>query len=136
MFLLARWCSATVSAAQDAAGRIFGTVYDPQGAVVPDVHVTADQYRDSGHRGTQPRTKTGYSSYWRFLLATYKVTAEHTGFRTVMTAEQKLQINQALRIDIKLEVGSTNQTVDVGAEAAASRDRERNLWDSRLLDER
>ena len=35
-----------------------------------------------------------------------------------ISAEQKLSINQALRIDIKMEVGATSQTVDVGAEAA------------------
>ncbi|MGO9169134.1 MAG: TonB-dependent receptor plug domain-containing protein, partial [Candidatus Sulfotelmatobacter sp.] len=36
----------------------------------------------------------------------------------MISAEQKLLINQALRIDIKMEVGAASQTVVVGAEAA------------------
>jgi hypothetical protein len=116
LFLLAM-VLATVSAAQDAAGRIFGTVYDPQGAVVPDVHVTVTNTATHDTRNAAT-DKAGYFQLLALPIGTYKVSAEHTGFRTVMTAEQKLQINQALRIDIKLEVGSTNQTVDVGAEAA------------------
>jgi len=39
-------------------------------------------------------------------------------FCKVNSAEQKLLINQSLRIDFKMEVGAESQTVDVGAEAA------------------
>ena len=46
------------------------------------------------------------------------MTAEHTGFRTVISPEQKLFINQALRIDVKMEVGAEKQTINVGVEAA------------------
>jgi hypothetical protein len=46
------------------------------------------------------------------------VTAEHAGFRSVVSQEQKLLINQALRIDFKMGVGAATQTVEVGAEAA------------------
>ena len=109
--------SPAVSSAQDATGRIFGTIYDQQGAVVPDVHmmVTNTATQDTRNATTD---KAGYFQLLALPIGTYKVSAEHIGFRTVMTTEQKLLINQALRIDIKLEVGSTNQTVDVGAEAA------------------
>ena len=46
------------------------------------------------------------------------MTAEHAGFSRVISPEQKLQINQALRVDFKMQVGAESQTVDVGAEAA------------------
>jgi Carboxypeptidase regulatory-like domain/TonB-dependent Receptor Plug Domain len=115
LFLLATL--PTVSSAQDATGRIFGTVYDPQGAVVPDVHMTVTNTATQDTRNATT-DKSGYFQLLALPIGIYKVSAEHMGFRTVMTTEQKLLINQALRIDIKLEVGSTNQTVDVGAEAA------------------
>jgi hypothetical protein len=40
LFLLAALVSPMVSLAQDATGRIFGTVYDQQSAVVPGVRIT------------------------------------------------------------------------------------------------
>jgi carboxypeptidase family protein/TonB-dependent receptor-like protein len=105
------------SLAQDATGRIFGTVYDPQGLVVPDVQITATNTATQDAR-VATTNKEGTFQLLALPIGNYKLTAEHTGFRTVISAEQKLLINQALRIDIKLEVGAENQTVEVGAEAA------------------
>lgn len=109
--------AATVSSAQDATGRIFGTVYDQQGAVIPAVQITVTNTATQDAR-TTTTDKEGYFQVLALPIGNYKVTAEHTGFRTVISAEQKLFINQALRIDVKMEVGAENQTVEVGAEAA------------------
>jgi outer membrane receptor protein involved in Fe transport len=103
--------------AQNATGRIFGTIYDPQGAVVPDVHVTATNVATRETR-TATTNKEGTYQILSLQIGDYTVTAEQTGFRTEISAQQKLLINQALRIDFKLSVGSTSQTVEVGAEAA------------------
>jgi hypothetical protein len=40
------------------------------------------------------------------LTGNYKVTAEHPGFRGVVGAEQKLLINEALRIDFKMQLAN------------------------------
>src|SRR5580658_2051929 len=106
-----------LSSAQDATGRIFGTVYDQQAAVIPAVQITVTNTATQDARSTVTN-KQGYFQVLALPIGNYKVTAEHTGFRTVVSAEQKLLINQALRIDIKMEVGASSQTVDVGAEAA------------------
>ncbi|MGA8186619.1 MAG: carboxypeptidase regulatory-like domain-containing protein, partial [Candidatus Sulfotelmatobacter sp.] len=105
------------SSAQDATGRIFGTVYDQQGAVIPEVRITVTNMATQEAR-VATTDKEGSFQMLALPIGNYKVTAEHTGFRTVASAEQKLLINQALRIDFKMEVGAANQTVDVGAEAA------------------
>ncbi|MGB8011620.1 MAG: TonB-dependent receptor [Terriglobales bacterium] len=106
-----------VSSAQDATGRIVGTVYDPQGAVIPAVQITAINTATQDAR-TATTDKEGYFQILSLPIGNYKVSAEHSGFRTEMSAEQKLQINQALRIDFKMQVGTASQTIDVGAEAA------------------
>jgi hypothetical protein len=106
-----------VSLAQDAVGRIFGTVYDQQGLVVPEVRITATNTATQETRAATTN-KEGTFQLLALPIGDYKVTAEHAGFRTVNSAEQKLQINQALRIDFKMEVGAENQTIDVGAQAA------------------
>jgi Carboxypeptidase regulatory-like domain/TonB-dependent Receptor Plug Domain len=105
------------SSAQDATGRIFGTVYDQQGAVIPAAQITVTNTATQDPR-TATTDKEGYFQVLALPIGNYKVKAEHAGFRTVLSAEQKLFINQALRIDIKMEVGAASQTVDVGAEAA------------------
>ncbi len=106
-----------LASAQDATGRIFGTVYDPQGLPVPAVHITVTN--TATHVARLATTDNeGTFQLLALPIGNYQVTAEHIGFRRVVSAEQKLLINQVLRIDIKMEVGVESQTVDVGAEAA------------------
>src|ERR1700691_731962 len=103
--------------AQDATGRIFGTVYDQQGAVIPAVQITVTNTATQVVR-TAITDKEGSFQLLALSIGTYKVTAEHAGFRSVVSQEQKLLINQALRIDFKMEVGAATQMVEVGGEAA------------------
>jgi hypothetical protein len=106
-----------VSWAQDATGRILGTVYDQQGLVVPDVKITVTN-TDTQDTRKATTNKEGIYQLLGLPIGNYKVSAEHAGFSKVNSAEQKLLINQSLRIDFKMEVGAESQTVDVGAEAA------------------
>ena len=106
-----------VSHAQDATARITGTVSDATGAVVPEAHVTVTNTATHDSRNTTS-DQNGFYQVLALPIGTYRVTAVHQGFRTVVSTEYKLLINQALRVDIKLEVGSANQKVEVGAEAA------------------
>jgi hypothetical protein len=85
--------------------------------VIPAVQVAITNTATKYAR-TVTTNKDGYFQVLALPIGNYKVTAEHTGFRTVISQEQKLLINQALRIDFKMEVGAENQTVEVGAEAA------------------
>jgi hypothetical protein len=106
-----------LASAQDATGRIAGTISDSTGAVIPGVQVTVTSTATQVSR----KATTNQDGYYQVLalpIGNYKVTAEHAGFRTVISNEYKLLINQALRLDIKMEVGAANQTVEVGAQAA------------------
>jgi hypothetical protein len=116
--LLVAIATPIASSAQDATGRIFGTVYDPQGAVVAAAQIIVTNTATQVER-TATTDNTGYFQVLALPIGNYTVRAEHAGFRTVISAEQKLLINQAQRIDIKMEVGTASEKIEVGAEAAA-----------------
>src|SRR5271154_6918726 len=100
------------AAAQEASGRVIGVVTDPSGSVVPQAKVTVTNVDTN----TSNQTTTGTDGSYQVLLlpvGSYRVTAEAQGFRKTVTAPQKLEINQSLKVDVKLEVGSTNETVQV-----------------------
>ena len=109
--------SSGVSHAQDATARITGTISDATGAVVPGAQVTVTNTATHVSRDTTS-DHDGFYQVLALPIGAYRVTAAHQGFRTVVSTEYKLLINQALRVDIKLEVGSASEQVDVGAEAA------------------
>ena len=117
MMLITLLLLAPISRAQEATGRITGTVSDPSGAVIPDVQVTVTNSAMQSSR----KTTTDHDGHYQVLslpIGDYTVTAEHDGFRTVVIGHNKLEINQALRVDVQLPVGATNQTIEVGAQAA------------------
>src|ERR1700685_3498705 len=109
--------ASAVSVAQDATGRIFGTVYDQQGAVIPDTQVTVTNSATKDLR-VATTNKDGYFQILALPIGNYKVTSQHTGFRTVDSQEQKLLMNEGLRIAFKMAVAAERQPVGVGAEAS------------------
>jgi hypothetical protein len=106
-----------LSRAQEATARITGTVSDASGAVIPGVQVTVTNTATQVSR----EVTSDHGGFYQVLalpIGAYKVAATRQGFRTVVSPEYKLLINQALRIDIKMEVGAASEKVEVGAEAA------------------
>jgi outer membrane receptor protein involved in Fe transport len=105
------------SAAQTVTGRIIGTVTDVQGAAITGAKVSVI------NTGTNVRLEVisnadGFYQVLELPVGTYSVTAEHEGFSKVVTAPQPLDINQALRVDVHMKVGSVVETVRVEAQAA------------------
>lgn len=103
--------------AQDATGRIVGTITDPSGAVIPSVHVVVTNAETHVSR----EATTNSSGFYQVLalpIGNYTISADHKGFNPVTTNSNKLEINQSLKVDIKLEIGSKTETVTV--ESAAS----------------
>jgi hypothetical protein len=102
------------SLAQESTGKILGTVTDQNGAVVPDAKITVTDVSTKIGRETTT-DKDGNFQVISLPIASYKVTAEKAGFKKAVSEEQKLLINQALRIDVKLDPGSITETVEVSA---------------------
>lgn len=105
------------SLAQESTGRILGTVTDQNGAVLPDAKITVTDVATKIGRETTT-DKDGNFLVISLPIASYQVTAEKAGFKKAVSAEQQLLINQALRIDIKLDPGLVTEVVEVSAAGA------------------
>lgn len=103
--------------AQNTTGRVIGTVTDERDAGIPDAKVIVINTDTSAHWETVTGTDGAYQVL-NLPIGDYNVTVEHEGFTKVITSPQSLQINQSLRIDVRMKVGAVSQTVRVEANAA------------------
>src|SRR5580765_1475951 len=110
-------CVQSAVSAQEAGGKVIGTVTDPKGAVIAGAKITVTNV---GTQVTREATTDNDGSFEVLSLpiGSYRVTAEQTGFKKTVSEVEKLLINQSLRFDIKMEVGSTSETVTVTSQAA------------------
>lgn len=97
---------------QDATGRVTGIIFDQSGATIADAHVTVMNVATHISRETNSDA-TGFYQVLALPIGYYTVTVERQGFRSATTAQSKLEINQTLKIDVKLEVGTANETITV-----------------------
>jgi hypothetical protein len=102
--------------AQNAAGRIIGNVTDPSGASISGATVTVTNV--ATQVAQQAVTdKDGYFQVLAIPIGTYSVAFEKDGFQRQVFENQKLQINQSLRIDAKLALGSKTEVIEVKDQA-------------------
>jgi hypothetical protein len=102
--------------AQNAAGRIIGNVTDPSGASVSAATVTVTNVATQVSQQTVT-DKEGYFQVLAVPIGTYTIAIEKDGFQRQVFENQKLQINQSLRIDAKLALGSKNEVIEVKDQA-------------------
>ncbi|HLW79412.1 MAG TPA: M56 family metallopeptidase, partial [Terriglobia bacterium] len=103
------------AAAEKAPGKIWGTVYDPSGAVVPDATVTIS---NPATKVTQS-VSTGQEGVYEFPdipAGHYDVEVSHFGFG-FFRRDLQLDARASLRLDVTLDPGRVNETVDVVAKA-------------------
>src|SRR4051794_38329343 len=107
---------ATAALAQVNTGRIDGTVTDPTGAAVPGAEVNV------GNSATGLQVKTTTNEKGDFTVpslqaATYKVSVSKTGFRVATADGIVVNAGVPASVNIKLEIGQTNEVVEVSAGA-------------------
>ncbi len=103
--------------AQEARGKIVGTVNDPNKAAVPGASVKIVDVS----RGTTVSLATNDDGIFQapyLLPSIYQVVVETAGFKKFVQDSVQLQINETRELNITLEVGGTQETVTVTAEAA------------------
>ena len=101
--------------AQTYQGRIEGMVIDPSGAVLAQAQITVTNI------GTNVSRKLVTNSTGEYVApdlepGTYTVSAEATGFKKAVRSAVVLEVGRNIRIDLKLQPGAVNETVEVIAE--------------------
>jgi hypothetical protein len=99
------------ASAQDLA-TIVGTVTDPTGAVVPAAKITVSN-PTKGFTRTYASNSAGEYTAALIPIGDYTVTAEVTGFQRLTRAGITLAAGQTLRVDLRLEVGTSQQHMTV-----------------------
>ena len=108
--------STFASPAQDVTGKIAGVISDPTGAPIQNAKVTVTNIgTTTSKEGTTDAS--GFYQIGQLSVGDYQVSAEAPGFsRVVSSGRNTLDINQTLRMDLKLQVGTVSSTVEVTAQ--------------------
>jgi hypothetical protein len=108
--------SATYGLAQTST--ISGTVYDPSGAVIGGVDVTAHN-EATGVDLKQITNEVGLYTFPAILVGTYTVTVELPGFKIAKVTGIKLDQGVAFTQNFTLQLGQVGDTVSVESETLA-----------------
>ena len=95
---------------------ISGTVTDPSGAVIVGATVTAANV-DTGVNTTQSTNGQGFYSFQSLPLGNYTISVQQTGFKAYAQTGLVLDVNSALVVDVKLQVGAATEKVEVSSTA-------------------
>ena len=101
---------------QSTNGSIRGIVNDPSGAVVPGATVTAT-LNGTDSRRSATSDKDGAFDIPELAVGTYDVTAEAQGFKKFVAKAVVVSIGHVNFITVTFQVGATNDTVTVEANA-------------------
>ena len=107
---------AAICSAQTITASLGGTVKDASGAAVPGAKVRIINTATNA----EVNVETGGDG--RYLApalpaGVYSVQVEATGFKKAQRSGIELQVNQAGRLDLSLEVGAVTETIEVSASA-------------------
>lgn len=115
--LAAALIAAATLSAQIQTGRIVGTVYDPNKAVVPNAAVVIT---DTSTNQVQKLTTNAAGD---FVLTpvnpgVYRVEVTAKGFGTAQVNNVEVVVGQSARVDVDLRIGDTSTKIEVMATAA------------------
>ncbi len=100
------------AAAQQATAQITGTIRDASHAIIVGAKVTLKN-GDTNVQRNMFSDKDGNYLFTLVPIGTYELSVEQRGFNKYVRAGIKLEINQNAHLDVDLQVGTTNQVVEV-----------------------
>lgn len=100
-----------------AKGAIRGTVYDPNGAVIPSATVTATNEEDNAKTFSTTTNENGEFLLENLPSGKYTVKAEAVGFQSTVYSNIEVRSQNLLEIKFTLNVGGVQSTVEVTAAA-------------------
>ncbi|MGA9772320.1 MAG: TonB-dependent receptor [Blastocatellia bacterium] len=109
------FCRVDTAFSQATSGTILGRITDPQEATVPQAAVSAKN-RDTGLTQTAETNDNGDYILANLPPGTYTITVTKDGFTTAVSDDNRLVIDQKLRLDIRMALGNVTDKVTVTAE--------------------
>ncbi len=112
--LLLTFTTSRICRAQSSAGVILGEITDQSGGVIPGAHIVI---RNTG-TNAEVRFETDASGNYyvpSLIPGVYAVEAEKQGFEKIAAPHVVVEVNQVVRIDLRLRLGQTNQEIQVQA---------------------
>jgi hypothetical protein len=109
--------SAEIVLAQGSRAVIGGTVLDQSGAGVPDAELTLRSLSTSAVVKVTSAAEGAYS-FTNLLPGAYDLSVTAKGFRDYVQKGIALNLDQQVRVDIQLEIGTTVEAVEVSANAS------------------
>ena len=100
----------------DVTGSILGVVHDSAQAVVGGARIVVTNTTTNFHQETVSAAD-GTFHLLALPAGVYKLTATAPGFQTFTTTDIELKVNDQLRVDVALVVGSVQEVVTVAANA-------------------
>jgi hypothetical protein len=100
---------------QSESASLTGTLTDPSGAVIKDVRLAA-RNEATGVTTEAVTNEEGLFSFPVLRPGVYTLSANAPGFKQLQRTGITLQVNQAARLDLRLELGSAAETVSVTAD--------------------
>jgi len=107
--LLALLLLGSSGAAQNQRGSLRGTVYDPNGAVIPSASVKVVNVATNETRSTVSNNEGRYAIS-SLVPGVYRLEVEAQGFARFQIPSFELQVNQELRLDSRLEISALQDT--------------------------
>jgi hypothetical protein len=104
-------------------GTITGNVTDNSGSVVPTAKITL-QSPATGFTQTALSSSDGSYSFLYLASGKYTLTAEKEGFRKSEIADVQVQVSTTSRVDIRLQIGTVTEVVEVQGSSPLLADRE------------
>jgi hypothetical protein len=110
--LLIAMLAAPLAFSQNIYGSFTGVVTDSSGSVVPNATITA---RNTGTAAVFNSRSDGEGVFWirNLPVGVYDITGELTGFQKFENRDVRVQVDEVVRVDIKLSIGSNAETVTV-----------------------
>ena len=102
---------------QDVNASLAGSVTDPAGAVIPGAKITLINEK-SGSRQDFQTDAGGEYNFRNLPPGIYDLSVTAPAFESFVQKSIELAVNQAARVDVKLTVGTADQTVTVSADAS------------------
>jgi hypothetical protein len=112
------FCFSFPAYGQDTSANLRGTVTDPSGAAIPGAELTLTNEATNYQRKFTAAADGSYN-FQNLSSATYTLDVTAQGFKSLHRTGIYLSLNQAAQLNVELQLGAANTTVNVSAGISA-----------------